>query len=84
MVSTKCTKKYTLALECIMKKVTFILTLKERANLSNHAKALGMSRSTLIHKALRRYCKDHRLKIKNVLNQEKKAFSKLNKENNNE
>jgi hypothetical protein len=43
-----------------MKKITLILTLKERMALTQHAKRLGLCRCTLMHKAMKSYYKDHR------------------------
>jgi len=43
-----------------VKKITLILTLKERMALTQHAKRLGLCRCTLMHKALKRYYKNHR------------------------
>lgn len=40
--------------------MTLILTLKERIALAQHAKYLGLCRCTLIHKAVKSYCKEYR------------------------
>lgn len=42
-----------------MKKLIVTLSLDEKRALSRQAKALGLSRSTLMQKALTRYLKDH-------------------------
>lgn len=43
-----------------MKKITVTFSRKEQKQICNMAKALGLTRSILVHKALTRYAKDKR------------------------